>query len=503
MLRKLRIALSVSFTVLLTVYLIDFTGTLPQVFKELARWQVIPALLSLNLLVIIVLTLLTFITGRLYCSTLCPLGFFQDVVSRVASFVQKKKRFRYQKSLNWLRWLVVVACVVAFTTGFTFLVGFFDPYSIFMRMSVHMLKPVYLAGNNLMELIFSNFGNHTFYKMSIYLLSGFSLGVALFGFLVIGLMAWRNGRIYCNTICPVGTALGLAGKAAFVKIRIDESKCNSCGACGRRCKSSCIDTKTHFIDYSRCVVCFDCIDVCSQSAIRFTAKKSKISVQTPVDNSKRTFLFALGATSLAAGKLIASSSVAPFSTKNKAKRQVPISPPGSTGHDNLLSKCTSCHLCVSKCPTGIIKPAFTEYGAGGVMQPMLNFEHGFCNYDCSICSDVCPTGALLPLNKEHKHELQIGQVHFVSENCIVVTDGTHCGACSEHCPTQAVSMVPYKNGLDIPFTRTEICVGCGGCEYVCPATPHKAIYVEGIAKHQKIVLEKAEKKEIEVNDFGF
>jgi ferredoxin len=101
-------------------------------------------------------------------------------------------------------------------------------------------------------------------------------------------------------------------------------------------------------------------------------------------------LFALGATSLAAGKLIASSSVAPFSTKNKAKRQVPISPPGSTGHDNLLSKCTSCHLCVSKCPTGIIKPAFTEYGAGGVMQPMLNFEHGFCNYDCSICSVLAP-----------------------------------------------------------------------------------------------------------------
>jgi len=124
------------------------------------------------------------------------------------------------------------------------------------------------------------------------------------------------------------------------------------------------------------------------------------------------------------------------------------------------------------------------------MQPMLSFEKGFCNYDCTICSDVCPSGALLPLTLEQKHVTQMGQVQFIIENCIVHTDGTSCGACSEHCPTQAVSMIPYKNDLTIPHINTEICVGCGGCEYVCPTMPYKAIYVEGIANHNIIEIKK-------------
>lgn len=104
---------------------------------------------------------------------------------------------------------------------------------------------------------------------------------------------------------------------------------------------------------------------------------------------------------------------------------------------------------------------------------------------------------------EQKHTNQMGHVTFILENCIVYTDGTSCGACSEHCPTQAVSMVAYKDDLTIPHTDTSICVGCGGCEYICPAEPHKAIYVEGVDKHQRITLHKEEKQEVKVNDFGF
>ena len=138
-----------------------------------------------------------------------------------------------------------------------------------------------------------------------------------------------------------------------------------------------------------------------------------------------------------------------------------------------------------------------------MMLPKLYFDHGFCNYDCTICSEVCPTGAILPLTIEEKHATQMGKVHFVIENCIVYTDETNCGACSEHCPTQAVSMIPYKDSLTIPHTETEICVGCGGCEYVCPAIPYKAIYVEGVEKHNQLIFEHEEQEQVEINDFGF
>jgi ferredoxin len=231
--------------------------------------------------------------------------------------------------------------------------------------------------------------------------------------------------------------------------------------------------------------------------------KTNKSKSHKVDNNKRTFLLAIGGAGMAAGHVVASKTIPTLSGQNTAKRQVPISPPGSLSHANLMQKCTSCHLCVAKCPQQIIKPAFTEYGLAGIMQPVLSFDRGFCNYDCTICSEVCPAGAILALTKEAKHITQTGIVHFIKENCIVVTDGTNCGACSEHCPTQAVSMVPYTDNLDIPFTQSDICVGCGGCEYVCPAKPHKAIYVEGITNHNKITLVVEKKEDVKVDDFGF
>ncbi len=119
-----------------------------------------------------------------------------------------------------------------------------------------------------------------------------------------------------------------------------------------------------------------------------------------------------------------------------------------------------------------------------MLQPRLNNEAGFCNYDCNICSQVCPTGAILPIEIEKKKLTQIGKAKFIKDNCIVNTQKTDCGACSEHCPTKAVHMIPFEKNLFIPEVREEYCIGCGACEYACPVKPYKAIYVEGNVYHQ-------------------
>jgi ferredoxin len=502
MLRKIRIVVSVVLFALISLYFLDFAGFMPAWLHQLASIQFVPALLSLNIIVLAALVAITFLLGRVYCSSICPLGIYQDIISYFSKKINKKKRFKYRKALTLLRWSVVGVTFIAFLFGFTFLLGLVDPYSAFGRITVHVFKPVYQAGNNLLEAIFTRFDNHTFYKVSIYVTSVFSLVTALLTTVLVGYLAWVNGRIYCNAFCPVGTVLGFFSRYALIKIRIDENTCNSCGSCGRKCKASCIDTKTHRIDYSRCINCFDCIDVCSKSSVKYGLPvKRRVFNETEVDESKRRFMMAVGVTGLAATQIFADSKL--LTSRRKSKRQTAISPPGSLSANHLQNKCTSCHLCVSKCPSGVIKPAFIEYGPAGIMQPMMNFDHGFCNYDCTICSEVCPSGALTPLTVDAKHANQMGQVRFIIENCIVYTDGTSCGACSEHCPTQAVSMVAYKGDLTIPHTEVDICVGCGGCEYVCPAKPHKAIYVEGLDKHQKITIKKEEKQEIKVNDFGF
>jgi formate hydrogenlyase subunit 6/NADH:ubiquinone oxidoreductase subunit I len=89
--------------------------------------------------------------------------------------------------------------------------------------------------------------------------------------------------------------------------------------------------------------------------------------------------------------------------------------------------------------------------------------------------------------------MQLGTAKFVKDNCIVYTEEKDCGACSEHCPTKAVRMVPYKH-LAAPEIEDEYCIGCGGCEYACPTKPFKAIYVDGKTVHS--VAKKPEVKKL-------
>lgn len=506
MLRKARVILSVVFFGLITFYFLDFAEILPNSFHRLAHIQFIPALVSLSFITLAVLILITLLFGRIYCSTICPMGIFQDIVTWISKkTAKKKKRFRYSPARNILRWGVLGATVVAFLLNFTVILGLLDPYSAFGRMVVNVFKPVYMLGNNLLESIFSRFDNYTFYQVDASLLSISSFIIGLVTFLLIGFLAWKYGRTWCNTMCPVGTLLGFVSRFSLFKIRIDAEKCNHCGLCATKCKASCINSKEQAIDYSRCVDCFDCLGACRQNALRYTLP-SGTKEKATADASKRRFLVAGLTTAAVAPEVMAQAQnvVAAASGMKSEKRTIPITPPGSISQEHFQAHCTSCHLCVSKCPSHVLKPAFMEYGLGGMMQPTVYFEKGFCNFDCTVCGDVCPNKAILPLKKEQKHLTQMGKVVFIKENCIVYRDGTSCGACSEHCPTQALSMIPFKDGLTIPHVDTDICVGCGGCEYICPVRPFRAVYIEGNAVQQEAKpFTDNHQEEIQVDDFGF
>lgn len=503
--KRIRLIFAIIAGIYLTFYFLDFAG-LTSGWPNLTRIQVIPALLSGSIIVLIALLLLTLLFGRIYCSVICPLGIFQDVIAWIAKKTNRKKRYHHSQEKRLLRYSMLAITVIGSLAGITILLSLLDPYSAFGRMIVNVFRPVYLGINNLLALIFNGFGNYTFYHTDVYILSGMAFIVGLITFLGIGFLAWRHGRTWCNTVCPVGTLLGFLSRYAIWKIRIDPSACISCGLCERKCKAGCIDSKNKQIDYSRCVACYNCLPTCHQQGIRYSPawKMSRSQKTQKPDSSKRQFIATLTTLSLILPDKIMAQAKASAGNNHPWQKKHPLSPPGSLSTEHLLKHCTACHLCVTKCPSHVLKPAFMDYGWGGMMQPKMDFEHGFCNFDCTVCADVCPNGALLPLTKEEKHKLQPGKVVFVLQNCIVNTDGTSCGACSEHCPTQAVSMVPYKNGLTIPSVNPAICVGCGGCEYVCPVRPFKAIYIEGNPVHQQAkAFQEAEKKENIPDDFGF
>jgi ferredoxin len=518
MLKKIRVTVSIVIFSLLNFYFLDFADLLPKRFHLLAELQFLPALIALNVTALVIVLTLTVLFGRIYCSSICPMGVFQDVTDWFAKKFHRKKKYPHFKERKILRWSIVVVTVIAFFSGASIIVSLLDPYSAYGRMTTTLFKPVYLAGNNVIAWIDNYYKHYRFYKVDVFITSIVALVIASVTMLIIGFLSYKWGRLYCNTICPVGTVLGFISKFSLFKIRINNERCNNCGLCSMRCKSSCIDAAAKTIDYSRCVDCFNCLQVCNRKAMKYSfafAKRKPVTVsemkEEPSSSRRKFFGFILlglaGAQKLfgknpsdtiKVPKEIHSSHNVPY------KRKHPITPPGSVDVKRFNDRCTACHLCVSKCPSSVLKPTLFEYGLAGMLQPAMEFTHGYCNYHCTVCAEICPTNALEKITTKEKKTLQIGYVHYIKENCVVVTDGTDCGACSEHCPTQAVSMKPYKGDLRIPEINQDLCVGCGGCEYICPTRPYRAIYVVGNPAHkQALIPEEKEQKKIEVNDFGF
>jgi ferredoxin len=253
-----------------------------------------------------------------------------------------------------------------------------------------------------------------------------------------------------------------------------------------RCKSSCIDFLHHDIDVSRCVECFNCINVCQDKAISYGFVKLR-KKEHKTDEGRRkvvaaSILLLLGIPGISKAQV----KTAPKPKKDSTVREnktFPVCPPGGISISGFNKKCTACSLCINACPNGVLQPAFKEYGLEGMMQPVMNYHKSFCTFKCTICTEVCPTDALQPLVLEAKQLTQLGKVKFIKDNCVVKTEKTACGACSESCPTKAVYMVPFEGNLLIPETNDEICIGCGHCEFACPMIPYKAIYVDGNPVH--------------------
>ena len=491
MLRKIRTILAAVFIVLITLLFLDFTGTLHHWLSWLAKIQFLPAVLALNVGVIIALVLLTLIFGRIYCSVICPLGVFQDVLARLH---RKKNKYSYSKEVRWLRYPVLVLFVIALVAGIGSFFQLLAPYSSYGRIATMIFQPLWMLGNNVLGTIAERADSYTFYTVDVWMKSMPVLIIAAVTLVVLFVLAWRGGRTYCNTICPVGTILSFLARFSFLKIHFDEGKCKNCSMCSKNCKAACIDYKTHTVDYSRCVVCGNCISSCKFGALKYSRKTSETSdtsKTSPIDTSKRSFLIASALVSTAAlaqkKEKLMDGGLAELEEKAVPQRQTPLTPPGSLSFDHFAQHCTGCQLCVSECPNDVLRPSSDLMH---LMLPTRSYERGHCRPECTRCSEVCPAGAIVKVDKAEKSSVQIGHAVWIKKNCVPITDQVECGNCARHCPAGAIEMVPLDENDEtspmIPAINEAACIGCGACEYVCPSRPFSAIYVEGHEVHKKL-----------------
>ena len=454
--KKLRITLGVVFLLGITLLL---SGLLPDAGRWLgwmAKLQFLPAVMALNVGLIIGIVLLTLCFGRIYCSVICPLGVAQDGISKLSVLIKRargnRRPFHYRKENKWLRYGIWVLFVAALIAGVQAFVAVLAPYSAYGRIVNGILH---------------------FAPGTVALVAGVTL-------LVVGLLAWFTGREYCNGICPVGTTLSFFSRFALFRPVIDADKCKNCKLCEHNCKASCIDIANHKIDYSRCVDCFDCLDSCKFDSLKYKLYKP---AQPKSNAGRRAFLtgaaLGLGSIALKAQDKKVDGGFAEILPKQRLDRETPITPPGSKSVKDFYRRCTACQLCVSACPNKVLRPS-TDLEH--LMQPEMGYENGYCRPECTTCSQVCPTGAITKITPEEKTQYHIGTASVERSLC-VAERGVKCGNCARHCPVGAISMIEKEDGMRIPVVDEERCIGCGACENLCPARPVSAITVNGRHNH--------------------
>ena len=433
----------------------------------------------------ILISVFTLLYGRAYCSFLCPLGALQDIIIRFRTKALRKP-FSFDKARNALKYGVLVSVILVLITGSMYLLNLLDPFANFGRIISDLARPAYVYLNNAVAYALNTFDIYAVKPMSSHYLS-FSVAAAVSGFLIVlSMMTLWKGRLYCNTLCPVGGILSLFAGASLYKLEIVKDRCTSCGLCEKACKSQCIDYKNHVIDFTQCVDCYNCVDSCKSGAVKYV-KKLPVKKGENYSEGRKNAIAAIAAGTGAAILYLSGAEKLMANLDGSLTGLGPdniISPPGSRDVKRFMSKCIGCHMCVSNCPTKVLTPADKQSGIDGIMQPRMDYDASYCNYSCTVCSHICPTSAILPLTVDEKKVTQIGKARFIENNCVVKTKNVQCTICNEYCPTKAASMVPYgTHGLEIPKVIEDLCIGCGACEHVCPARPKKAIIVEARTKH--------------------
>lgn len=503
-LRYCRIATAVVIFAVITWTFVDIRMKYPETGVWLAKIQFLPATMAFSLATFIIWLIITLIFGRVYCSSVCPMGTLQDIFARIPRLKRIfrphfRKDYHYSQPLTALRNIALFVVVLSIILGISLITSYLDPYSLYGRLCLNVLQPIFEVGKSL----FSSPG-FTIVTASI---TGVCTTLLIIG--VIGWLAAKNGRTFCNTVCPVGTTLGYISRYSIFRIDINTDKCIQCRHCEHVCKASCINLEDHVVDTSRCVNCFDCLPVCPNDAIHYTYDRHQLSIpmmqrlRNPLAGStagmskgsvgtlnstpstselrktgnkpqvmdRRTFL-TIGLITAASPIVAKAESITKSTSKTTT---VPVMPPGVVSKRSFLDRCTACGLCISRCPHKVIRPSLNEYGLLRMLHPVMKFDESWCEYDCTICSNVCPTGALSPLTIEGKHTSPIGLAGVDTQICV------SCGRCAAKCPAHAIAMGPRDaDGWSYPVVDASKCIGCGACQYVCPTAPIKAITVNGI-----------------------
>ena len=425
-----------------------------------------PGLLSLTsvffvdtLAAVILIAAVTLVFGRIYCSVLCPLGILQDGIAWLTHWKKWKwSRYRFLDTRP-VKYGVFLFVLILGAAGVMLPLVALLPSSNFFTIVSNVFLRIFSTADPETGASAGQFSVNP--PAAVF---AFSLGV----FLVVAAMAAWRGRLYCNTLCPVGAVLSLLGRSPLYRIALSQDMCVSCGMCEAACKGGAIDAKAKSVLAENCVMCFNCIGACKRGGVTLEKRPKMASFSL----SRRHFIGATGGVLAGAGAYML---VRKLENAMPRPSLEPAMPPGAGSAKRFHEKCVGCGICIRECEGKVLVPSVGQYGLAGFMQPVVDYSRGACVYDCNRCSNVCPPNALLPLSLGKKQRTRIGMASVKADSCV------GCGICAEKCPANAVEIVSGADGRKA-VVSLDRCIGCGVCQNVCPLPDGPAITVSGVTE---------------------
>lgn len=430
-----------------------------------------PGLLSLTsvffvdtLAAVLIIVVATLLFGRIYCSILCPLGILQDGIAFLAQRIKGKAYRRYRfLDTRPVKYGVFLFVLILGAAGVMLPLIALLPSSNFFTIVSNVFLRFFCTTD-------PKVGMPSYYCANPPAAAfGFSLGIFL---VVAALAAWR-GRIYCNTLCPVGAVLSLIGQKPLYRITLSQDMCVSCGLCEATCKGGAINAKKKSVLAENCVMCFNCIPACKRGGVRLEKRPEMASFSL----SRRHFIGAAGGVVAGAGAAVIARKLEKVLPPQSC--HAPAMPPGAGNAKRFHEKCVGCGICIRECEGKVLVPAVGQYGLAGFMQPVVDYSRGSCVYDCNRCSNICPPNALLPLPLEVKQTTRIGLASVDANTCV------GCGLCASKCPAHAIA-VNRQDGRNLASVNEDFCIGCGVCQDVCPLPDAPAIKVSGVSEQIRV-----------------
>jgi len=441
-----------------------------------------------GLLYSVINVLAAVIFGRVWCGWLCPMGSILDW------FSPSKQPLDHKVSEKWrtVKYLLFAVLVFAAMFGNQSLI-FTDPVSILTRTMTTALWPglrfmvfsieSFLYRFDLLWPILDVINNKLLLPLFQGIESVFISTLPMFLFFAgIAGLNWIKEHFWCRYLCPLGGMLGIFSRLSIFRRRVDEA-CTSCGICAQNCPTRTINKeKKYSSDPSECVYCYDCAADCPVDAISFKGHTPflKPAGKQAYDPARRQVMLSLAGT--AAGV-----SLAGIETIQRRQPERMIRPPGAILTD-FTSVCMRCGECVRVCPTQGLQPSLLEGGWQNIFTPRLVPRLGYCSFTCDACIRVCPTGAIPPSTLEKKQQIPIGLATINTDRCLPWAYNTICSVCEETCPLaeKAIRLEEVEAAdaqgdvitMNRPYVLRELCIGCGVCEYHCPAGGEAAIQVE-------------------------